>query len=104
MAISRSKDLRAVFYGLGFVGLGEDEETMSARLAPLPKMSAQDFESWLAQMKRTKGWTRAECARQLGVAPNSITSWCENGAPRHIGLACMFLSNLSAPAKKDKAA
>jgi transcriptional regulator with XRE-family HTH domain len=49
------------------------------------------------------GWSRAEAARQLGCARNSLAAW-ENGTaeiPKYIALACSALALNVAPYGAD---
>jgi transcriptional regulator with XRE-family HTH domain len=54
-------------------------------------VTPEEFRAWLALMRAERGWRRAECARRLGVSPQSISNWAERGAPQHIGLAVSAL-------------
>jgi hypothetical protein len=54
-------------------------------------MSKDDFWSWLAHMKTTKGWDQATCQTKLGVNDTDFRLYKEKGAPRSIGLACNAL-------------
>lgn len=52
-----------------------------------PAMDCVTFQSWLEAMK----CSAAEAARLLGVHPNTITAWKQDGAPQHVALACQAL-------------
>lgn len=54
-------------------------------------MSADHFRKWVAAMKAARGWSKAECSRQLGCGINQIAVWSETGAPPYIALACAAL-------------
>lgn len=55
-------------------------------------MTAEAFIKWLAAMKES-GLARsgAECARLLGISPNSVVAMKRNGADRRTALACRAL-------------
>lgn len=55
-------------------------------------MTAEDFSSWLAEMKAA-GLARsdAECARLLGVSANAVVIMKRRGADRRTALACRAL-------------
>jgi DNA-binding CsgD family transcriptional regulator len=55
-------------------------------------MTAASFIKWLAEIK-SAGLARsdAECARQLGISPNSVVAMKRNGADHRTALACRAL-------------
>lgn len=57
------------------------------------KMPAADFAAWCAHVEGTRGWSGREISRQLGCGVNQVKIWRENGAPRHIALACSAISH-----------
>ena len=52
------------------------------------RMSAENFRAWLAHMKATRGWSKRQCARELGASQNMPMRWAKRGAPYYIALAC----------------
>lgn len=53
-------------------------------------MTPTDFKSWRARL----GLTKAEAARLLGLAPNTVAAYEFGRAaiPRHVALACAALA------------
>ena len=61
-------------------------------------MTADQFTRWLAEMKAS-GLARsdAECARLLGISPNSVVAMKRNGADLRTALACRALLHRMEP-------
>lgn len=56
-------------------------------------MTAADFSAWVAHMRTTRGWSQAECQRQLGIGQNMVTRWMRVSKPSAwLGLACAALA------------
>ena len=56
-------------------------------------MTAADFSAWVAHMRATRGWSQAECQRQLGIGQNMVTRWMRVSKPSAwLGLACAALA------------
>lgn len=55
-------------------------------------MTAEQFARWLADMK-SAGLARsdAQCAKLLGISPNSVVAMKRNGADTRTALACRAL-------------
>lgn len=63
-------------------------------------MTPADVAAWIADMKEKRiATTDAECARLLGMHPNSIASMKQRGADRRTALACRALAHLMEPYK-----
>lgn len=68
---------------------------------PLP-MTHAAIEAWLREMKyRQLARTDSECARKLGVVPNTIVWMKAHGADRRTALACAALLNGLKPFGED---
>jgi hypothetical protein len=63
-------------------------------------MSPEDFTAWVSLMKRTRGWSARECAKQLDCGVNTIAIWSQKGAPGYIGYACAAIA-YGLPAWRD---
>jgi hypothetical protein len=61
-------------------------------------MTADQFNKWLADMK-SAGLARsdAQCARLLGVSPNSVVTMKKQGADLRTALACRALLHRMEP-------
>ena len=61
-------------------------------------MTTDQFTRWLADMK-SSGLARsdAECARLLGISPNSVVAMKRNGADLRTALACRALLHRMEP-------
>lgn len=61
-------------------------------------MTAEQFQSWLADM-RSAGLAKsdAECARLLGVSANGLLLMKKNGTDRRTALACRALLHRMEP-------
>lgn len=61
-------------------------------------MTPEQFTNWLADMK-SAGLARsdAECARLLGISPNSVVAMKRNGADLRTALACRALLHRMEP-------
>jgi hypothetical protein len=55
-------------------------------------LTPADFSAWVAKMKAERRWSARRCARELGCAINSISTWSDRGAPAYVGLACAALA------------
>jgi transcriptional regulator with XRE-family HTH domain len=55
-------------------------------------MTADDFSAWVRMVATQRGWSRAQCARELGCGINQVAIWMRTGAPRYIALACASLA------------
>ena len=65
-------------------------------------MTAADFSAWVAHMHATRGWSQAECQRQLGIGQNMVTRWMRVSKPSAwLGLACAAIA-ADLPAWKPK--
>lgn len=57
-------------------------------------MSAEDFNEWLAVMKKNGiAKTDAQCAQLLGITANGLLKRKKQGAGRETALACAALLN-----------
>jgi DNA-binding CsgD family transcriptional regulator len=63
-----------------------------------PKMTAEQFNNWLAAMKAA-GLARsdAKCAELLGISANSVVTMKKNGADLRTALACRALLHRMEP-------
>ncbi|MFD2248923.1 hypothetical protein FHS82_001038 [Pseudochelatococcus lubricantis] len=65
-----------------------------------PTMTPADVSAWVADMKAKRiAAIDAECARLLGMHPNSIAAMKQRGADRRTALACRALVHLMEPYK-----